>query len=159
MQDEEDDFMVLYLPDLPKINIKEIPQGKMVEVFEVGKKGYDVSLFEGFFAWQGTEFCAFVRRSENSKFWDSTLGLHTEMEAMKQIVEVYALRWGNIENIDLQEAGEYCYFSYDMLLPNHLITMQEALDFSQNLINRIEAEIKKIKSEVKMLIATKIASL
>lgn len=158
MQDIDDDFVTLFLPDLPDTFIKDIPEGKIAEIFELDAKGNYISQFEGGFAWQQDQFYAFVRLSWSRKFWDSTLGLALEMDLMRQIVEIQAYRFGNIENIDFQDDDEFCHLNYDILISEEVKTMQEALTYASEAVSKVDSAIDEIKIAVKHIIQEKLAA-
>jgi 5S rRNA maturation endonuclease (ribonuclease M5) len=152
--DFDGDIITFASSEIKEMPINEIPKDAMVEIADLGKGGVYHSKFEGEFGWSNGAFCAFVRNDWYRKYWDLPLGLAYHMDLMKRLAEFRSAQNKDVIDIEFQDDGDWCHLNYTILIPEKCVSVEDALNYANIIINWIDATVQTAQDGASDLINT-----
>ncbi len=122
--------------------INDIPYNSFVEIADLVEKSIYQSKFEGKFTWNNGVFCAYIQHDWHRKYWDLPLGLPFHMDLMKRLVEFRASQNKDIQSILFEDEGDWCHLNYEILIPSSAITIEDALNYANSIIDWIDITVQ-----------------
>jgi len=152
IEEFDEEIITIGTSDIGTFLIKDVPKGSLIEVADVDNKGNYHTPFEGEFGWEDTKFCAFVRHDWYRKYWDLPLGLPFHMDLMKRLAEFRANQNRDVANVDIQDDGDWCHLTYDILIPNSAKTIEDSLKYANSIIDWIDSIVQSAQDGASGLI-------